>query len=421
MPRRGRCVGRGGVTKALKLSAAAARRIAIAAQGLDKARPAKPTRRHVEQTLKRLGVLQIDAVNVVARAHYMPLFSRLGPYDTALLDAVWLGKKRCSFEYWGHEASILPHDAHALFRWRMEGAVKGEDVRGYAANEAWMKYAKENRAYLDAVRAELRDRGPLRASELSDAGARQGPWWGWSDGKRAMEYLFRIGEVTTSTRRGFERVYDFSERVLPGHIHTAPTPSRADAIRMLAARALDALGVATVGDVKDYYRLRPHDAKQAMGELVEAGAALPVEVEGWRDRGYLAPSARTPRRIEAAALLNPFDPLIWRRERVQRLFGFDYTIEIYVPQAKRVYGYYVLPFLLGEQLAARVDLKADRAGDALLVQAAHLEPGADKAAVADALAQELDAMRGWLGLARLSVARRGDLAAALAKAARAPG
>lgn len=400
----------------LKLSAAAAARIAIAAQGLDRPRPAKPTRRHVEAVLQRLGVLQIDAVNVVARAHYMPLFSRLGAYDPALLDAIWLGKKRSTFEYWGHEASILPYDAHALFRWRMEGAVKGEDVRGYAATEAWRRYAKENRAYLDAVRSELRDRGPLSASELSEPGERRGPWWGWSDGKRAMEYLFRTGEVTTAARRGFTRIYDFSERVLPAHVHAAPTPQRADAIRALAQRALSSLGVATMGDIKDYYRLRPHDAKQALAELVEAGAALPALVEGWKQPAFLDPGARTPRRLEARALLNPFDPLIWRRERVQRLFGFDYTIEIYVPQDKRIWGYYVLPFLVGQALAARVDLKADRAGDALLVRAAHIEPHADPASAAEALAGELHELRRWLGLSALRVARRGDLARALSTA-----
>lgn len=405
------------MTKALRLSAASAARIAIAAQGLDKPRPEKPTRRHVEATLQRLGVLQIDAVNVVARAHYMPLFSRLGAYDPALLDAIWLGNKRSTFEYWGHEASILPHDAHALFRWRMEAAIQGESVRGYAANEAWRAYAKENKRYLDNVRAELRDRGPLGASELTEAGERKGPWWGWSDGKTAMEYLFRTGEITTAQRRGFERIYDFSDNVHPAHVTSAPTPSRADAVRTLAQRALASMGVATLGDIKDYYRLRPHDAKQAIAELVESGAALPVEIEGWRDKAYLDPNARTPRKIEARALLNPFDPLIWRRDRIQRLFDFDYTIEIYVPQEKRIYGYYVLPFLLGDRLAARVDLKADRANDALLVQAAHIESGADPKVTAEALAAELEELRIWLGLARTIIAKRGALAPALAKAA----
>lgn len=387
-----------------------ARRIAIAAQGLDKPRPAKPTRGHVEKVIARLGVLQIDAVNVVARAHYMPLFSRLGAYDVGALDAAWLGRKRSCFEYWGHEASILPYDAHALFRWRMEEAVRGE---GRSAR--WVSYADRERAYLDDVIAEVRDRGALGASELANAGDRKGPWWGWSDGKVAMEYLFKTGALTTASRRGFERLYDLPERVHPAHVLEAQTPAPQDAIRTLAARALAAMGVATVADIADYFRLPPAAAKQAVAELVETGEALPASVPDWRHAAYLHANARAPRVLHAVALMSPFDPLVWNRARVERIFGFDYRIEIYVPQEKRVFGYYVLPFLLGDRFAARVDLKADRAAGALVVQAAHIEPDADAQEVAPALAAELETLRDWLGLERMKVVRKGGLARPLAQ------
>lgn len=400
------------MAQVLKLSPALARRIAIAAQGLDKPRPAKPTRAHVERVIARLGVLQIDAVNVLARAHYMPLFSRLGAYDPVLLDAVWLGKRRSCFEYWGHEASILPYTAHRLFRWRMEDAL-----RGAGAHARWIQYAGANRDYLDAVRAEVRDRGPLGAGELTNPGQRKGPWWGWSDGKLALEFLFKTGELTTAARRGFERIYDLPERVHPAEILAAPAPARTCAIRELAAHALSAMGVATAADIADYYRLPPHDAKRAMAELAEAGRALPAHVEGWRHAAYVDPDARTPRKTAAAALLSPFDPLVWNRARVERMFAFDYRIEIYVPQAKRTYGYYVLPFLQDDAFTARVDLKADRAASTLVVQAAHLEPGAALASTAPALAAELAAMRAWLGLERTKIVRKGALAGALAKLA----
>jgi len=404
------------VNKPLKLSNAAARRIALAAQGFDKPRPEKATRWHVEATIARLGVLQIDAVNVLARAHYLPLYSRLGAYDAALLDNVWLGKKRSTFEYWGHEASILPHSAHPLFRWRMEAARKGEPFRngvGETHAARWRAYAKTQKKFLRTVIDEIADRGPLGASELSVAGERKGPWWGWSDGKLATEYLFRIGDLTTGARRGFERIYDLPERVHPSHVHEAPTPSREDAVRTLTLNALAAMGVATLDDLVDYFRVPKAYTRIAIAELVESGAALPVQIEGWAKPAFLHARAKTPRRIETAALLAPFDPVVWHRERALALFGFDYRIEIYVPQPQRRYGYYVLPFLLNDTLAARVDLKTDRANDALLVQAAHLEPGADRAATAEALARELDTMRAWLGLARVQVMKRGDLAAAL--------
>lgn len=399
------------MSKPVKITQAQARRIAIAAQGLDRPRPAKATRAHVERVIARLGALQIDAVNVVARAHYMPLYTRLGAYNPALLDAAWLGRKRSCFEYWGHEASILPYDAHPLFRWRMAGA----GAQG-ARHARWVQWEKEQRAFLDDVLGEVRARGALAASELTNAGERRGPWWGWSDGKLAMEFLFKTGELTTAARRGFERLYDLPERVHPAHVLAAATPSDADAIRAIAARALAAMGVATVADIADYFRLAPAAAKRACAELIESGTAAPAAVEGWRNGALVDANARAPGRIEACALVSPFDPLAWNRARVERVFGFDYRIEIYVPAAKRRYGYYVLPFLMGDALVARVDLKADRAGGALVVQAAHLEPGADAAKVAPALAGELETMRAWLGLERTRINRRGDLAAALGRA-----
>ncbi len=396
--------------EAITISTAAARRIAIAAQGLDRPRPARPTRVHVDRVIARLGVVQIDAVNVVARAHYMPLFSRLGAYDVGALDAAWLGRNRSCFEYWGHEASILPYDMHALFRWRMDAAARGEGR--YARLTA---YAKRERSFLDDVVAEVRDRGPLGASELTNAGPRKGAWWGWSDGKVAMEYLFRIGAMTTAARRGFERVYDLPERVHPDHVLGQSTPAPEDAIRALAGRALAAMGIATLADISDYFRLPPAASRRAVGELVEMGLARPAIVPGWRHGAFLDSSARTPRRVAAAALVSPFDPLIWNRGRVERVFDFNYRIEIYVPAPKRTFGYYVLPFLHGDRFVARVDLKADRARDTLIVQAAHLEADADAHETAPALAAELDALRTWLGLKRVKIVRKGDLAGTLAK------
>jgi uncharacterized protein len=401
-----------------KLSLAAARRIAIAAQGLDHPRPAAPAPRHVRATVARLGLLQIDSVNVLQRAHYLPLFARLGAYDTALLDGqAYRGRRRCFFEYWGHEASLLPCDAYPLLRWRMEAASRGERV--YSGLVA---FARRKRKLIDRVRAEVEARGPLSASELETGAAKgAGGWWGWSDAKRAIEWLFWCGEVTTATRRGagFERVYDLTTRVLPQAALDAPVPSRDEAQRVLLLRAAAASGVATAGDLADYFRLPPHDAKRRLAELVEAGALLPATVEGWRNPAYLHPDARLARRVEARALLAPFDPLVWERDRAERLFGFRYRIEIYTPAHRRVHGYYVLPFVLGDRLVARVDLKADRAERLLRVQGAHGEPGFEYGATAEALALELRAMAAWLGLDGVAVAGRGDLAPRLADALKA--
>lgn len=395
------------------LSAATARRIALAAQGFAELRTDGPVGvRQIRRVIDRLGLLQIDSVNVLVRAHYLPLFSRLGRYDTALLDRLaWGGRKRTLFEYWGHEASLLPLDAQPLLRWRMARVAIGA-----AGFKNWtVRYGQERRAFIEAVRRQIEDRGPLSAADLTEGGKSAGKWWGWSEGKQALEWLFIAGQVTTSGRRGaFERVYDLTERVIPAEVMARPTPDDGEAQRMLLRIAARALGVATEYDLRDYFRLRPEDTKARLAELVEAGELLPVTVEGWTHAAYLDPQAHFARSIDARALLVPFDPLIWERERAERLFGFRYRIEIYTPLEKRQFGYYVLPFLLGDRLVARVDLKADRANSRLLVHAAHAEPGAKPAEIAEPLRAELRLMADWLGLETLAIARKGPLARALA-------
>ncbi|MFO1083528.1 MAG: crosslink repair DNA glycosylase YcaQ family protein [Reyranellaceae bacterium] len=397
-----------------KLSAAAARRIALAAQGFAADRPAGAVNAgHVKRTIDRLGLLQIDSVNVLARAHYLPLFSRLGNYDAGHLDRLAWGRKsqRSLFEFWAHEASLLPLDSQPLLRWRMQRAAENSDN----GKGKLRQFRREKAAYIDEVLREIADRGPIAASELSNGGAGRGAWWGWSDGKLAVEWLFFAGLVTTATRRGtFERVYDLTERVLPEHIRALPTPSAEEAQRQLLRLSARALGVATEFDLRDYFRLGVADTKARLAELVEAGSLLPVDVEGWNYPAYLDPEARQPRRIEARALLAPFDPLIWERDRTERIFDFFYRIEIYTPKAKRKHGYYVLPFLLGDRLVGRVDLKADRATSTLAVPALHLEPGCEARTVAGPLSEELRSMADWLGLEKVSLPRAGALAKAMA-------
>ncbi len=404
------------MSRSASLSAAQARRIALAAQGFGRSRgddgTGPPGARQLLATVGRLGVVQIDSVNVLARAHYLPLFSRLGPYDRDRFDqASWRAPRRL-FEYWGHEASLLPVGLQPLLRWRMERA----------ADEAWRgvrRVATDQPELVARVLEDVRARGPVTAGQLAEDERPRptGPWWDWSDVKRAVAWLFWSGQITSAWRRGFERWYDLPDRVLPRAVVAAPTPSRADAQRELVRIAARALGVAAERDLRDYFRLPAADAKARVAELVEAGELERVQVEGWRTPGYLWPGARIPRTVRARALLGPFDPLIWERERTERLFGFRFRLEIYVPAPKRVHGYYVLPFLLGDRLVARVDLKADRAAGALLVQAAWAEDGAP-AQTAVELAGELASMAGWLGLERVEVRRRGDLAGALRRAVR---
>lgn len=391
------------------LSPKTARRIALAAQGFGRAQPAAAARSHVRDVARRLGVIQIDSVNVVTRTHYLPGFSRLGDYPREALESEAWGTRRGLFEYWGHEASLLPLELQPLLRWRMERARDGAMWTGLS------RFGREKRDYIDGVLAEIERRGPVTGGDFAD-GPRGAPgWWSWSDGKRALEWLFWAGLITTKTRNGFERVYDLTERALPARIVDLPTPTEADAQRELVRISARAMGVATAADLRDYFRLPLADARDRVAELVEAGELTPVAVKGWRQTAYLAAGARSPRKVTGAALLSPFDNLIWTRDRTERLFGTRVRLEIYTPAHKRTHGYYVLPFLEDEAITARVDLKSDRKAGTLLVQAAWREPDATPE-TAGRLAAELRRMAGWLGLEGVEVAGKGDLAEALSQA-----
>jgi uncharacterized protein YcaQ len=397
-----------------RLSAAAARRIALAAQGFGRPRPARPPSvNQIAALVSRLGVLQLDSVNVFSRAHYMPVFSRLGPYDRSRLDRIAghdTGRvDRRLVEYWAHEASLIPVELHPLFRWRMADVER----------EAWGSISRIARDQPDLVAQTLElvaEQGPIRAR---DTGAvrpppRAGHMWNWHEGKVALEYLFFTGQVSAARRVNFERLYDKTENVLAAEIRERPTPPASHAQRELVRVAARALGVATEPDLGDYFRLPRSVSKERVAELVATGELMAVDVEGWAVPAYLWPAARHPRNLHSRALLSPFDSLIWFRPRTERLFGFRYRIEIYTPAAQRVHGYYVLPFLLGDALVARVDLKSDRQRGALLVQGAFVEAGVDPGHVAAELAAELRLVAGWLGLDEVSVAGRGDLSAELA-------
>jgi uncharacterized protein YcaQ len=393
-----------------KLTAGEARRIALAAQGFATPRPTGPvSKRQLLKLIERLGVVQLDSVNVVSRTHYVPAFSRLGAYPRTMLEELAWAKKRPLFEYWAHEASLLPLSAQPLMRWRMQDAHDGVGTwKGVA------RFLRERRDFVDKVLQEISTRGPMAASELEMGHKGEGGWWGWSEAKRAVECLFWTGELTTATRRGtFERVYGLPEKVLPRAVIEAPTPAREDAQRELYRRAIRAMGIATAKDLRDYFRMPVEGAKARMAELVEDGSMVPVTVKGWREQAYVDPAAKRPRRVDAQALLSPFDNLIWFRERTERMFAVRYRIEIYTPAAKRTHGYYVLPFLEGDALTARVDLKSDRKAGVLIVQASHAEPWASDATPVR-LAQELKLMAGWLGLESVRVEPKGDLATALA-------
>jgi hypothetical protein len=386
-----------------------ARRIALGAQGFGQARPdGEIGRRQLTRLVERLGAIQIDSVNVVSRTHYLPAFSRLGPYSRPLFEELAWGKKRPLFEYWAHEASLLPLATQPLLRWRMADAHDGVGTwKGIA------RLLRERRDFVEQVLEEIGERGPMTASELEMGHKGNGGWWGWSDAKRALEALFWTGELTAATRRGtFERVYGLPEKVLPKAILETPTPEREAAQRELLKIAARAMGIATERDLRDYFRMGVAESRARLGELVEAGDLIPVVVKGWREPAFLDPAARRPRRIDAGALLSPFDNLIWFRERTERMFGVRVRLEIYTPAEKRTHGYYVLPFLEGDAITARVDLKADRKAGVLIVQASHAEPWASEA-TAVRLADELKLMAGWLGLERVRIERRGDLAGAL--------
>lgn len=392
------------------LSLEQARRISLCAQGFASPRPAgRVDRRHFRRVLRQIGLLQLDSVNVLERSHYLPLWSRLGGYAKPALDA-YTARSGELFEYWGHEASLLPANLHPLFRWRMEEWRPGRRLQAVLDSEP---------DYVESVYSEVVARGPLRASELSDPGDRRGPWWGHGKGKTALDWLFAKGRLTAFRDANFGRLYDLPERVIPHEHLSAPPVPKPAAFRELLLLAAQHHGVGTAVDLADYYRLHRPTARSVLTELVRAGKLLEAEVRGWRSPAYLHPAAKLPRQLTCAALLSPFDPVVWERDRAERLFNFRYRIEIYVPQPKRVYGYYVLPFLLDGDLVARLDLKAERKQRALLVQASYVERGHSPHAVAARLAPELHALAQWLDLGRVQLARRGNLAAALRKALRA--
>ncbi|NUR74066.1 MAG: winged helix-turn-helix domain-containing protein [Hamadaea sp.] len=388
-----------------------ARRIALAASGFGgRALAAPPTGRHLRRVVESTGLLQIDSVNVLQRAHYLPAYSRIGPYETALLDRGSSRRPRWLFEYWAHEASLVPVELQPDLRWRM----------ATAREKAWggpRSIARERPELVEWVLAEVADRGPVTAAEIeADVPKPKGDNWGWnwSDVKKALEFLFYEGSVTSAGRNtSFARRYDLTSRVLPAEVVGAPTPAAADAHRRLVERAARALGVAAEAELRDYFRLPVDGARQAIADLVDGEVLVPVQVKGWKPQAYLHREAPRPRRFTGGTLISPFDPLIWERGRTERLFGLRYRIEIYVPEPQRVHGYYVLPFLQGERFTARVDLKADRKAGVLRVPAAWLEPGADPESTAPALRAELDRLAGWLGLSGVDKAERGDLAAFL--------
>lgn len=391
-----------------RLTMAQARRIALAAQGFGVRRPDRPvTMRHVQGQLTRLAQFQIDSINVVERAHYLPLFSRLGPYDTAVLDRAAQQAPRRAFEYWGHAASLIDVTLQPALRFRMQRAGR----------EAWggvRRIHQEQPGLVARVREDLASRGPLTAREIDHVEAedrsRDNWGWNWSAVKTALEWLFWSGEVTSAARNAqFERIFDLPERVLPDAVLTVPDPSAEESHRVLVRRAAAALGVASLSCLADYFRLNAGETRVAVADLVTAGELEPVNVTGWDRPAWVWAGARRPRRIVARALVSPFDSLVFERRRLGELFGFDYRIEIYVPAAKRRYGYYVYPFLLGEAFAARVDLKADRGTGVLRVVSAWLEPGWDPAYVATELCAELVLLAGWLGLSGIEVLDGGDL------------
>ncbi|MDQ2722054.1 MAG: winged helix DNA-binding domain-containing protein [Actinomycetota bacterium] len=403
-----------------EMSASTARRAALAAQGFaDRPPTGVHTRRHVQQVLDRVQLLQLDSVSVAVRAHYMPMFSRLGAYDRAVLDAAaWstsARRPRLLVEFWAHEAALLSVHDWPLLRWRMRAREKAGSPR---TDQVLARSPALPAAVLDTVRA----LGPCTAGQLErhlEAGlsGRRGSWWDRTDTKIVCEWLFGIGELSTATRIGFQRHYELTSRVIPEQL-LALDIGESDAVRALVERSARALGVATEPDLRDYFRLTPQQCRTAIAELVTEGVLQPVSVSGWSAPSYRHRDARTPRTIQRTSLLSPFDSLVFYRPRTERLFDFRYRLEIYTPAAKRVHGYYVYPFLLGDRLVARVDLKSDRQACTLWVLGAFAEAGEPDAVLAPALATALTEMAQWLGLATVRVGDRGDLASALAGALR---
>ena len=386
------------------LSAAQARRLHLHAQGFGEKRPTgRVDKRHVRKVFERLGLIQIDSVNVLVRSHYLPLFSRLGAYDRSLLDR-FAYQDHEAFEYWGHEASLVHSELHPLLRWRMAGEHQWGGVRRIIEDRADL---------VEELCALVLAEGPASAGDLDATERKKGPWWGWGDTKVALEHLFYVGRVGAVRRGSFERAYCDPKTVVPPEVLARPTPTDREALVGLLEHAARGHGVGTAKDLGDYFRLPIKVVRPLLEEMANDGIVDRVEVDGWKHPAYVHPDAHLPRWVKACALVSPFDSVMWERDRVERVFGFTYRIEIYVPKPKRTYGYYVLPFLLGDRFVARVDLKADRAASALLVQSAFAEDGVDHLEVAERLAEELRLMADWLGLDDVLVKDRGDLAPTL--------
>ena len=383
------------------LSIADARRMALAAQGFDTARPkTKATQRHVDALISRLGVIQIDSVNVLVRSQELPLFARLGNHDRNAIPRATQQQKL--FEYWGHEAAHLPVDLHPLFRWKMDAARTGR-----VTHWGLTSFYEENKAFVKRTLKHVEKHGPTTSRELSTRTEKKGTWWDWDEAKVALEYLFLTGELMSRGRgTDFARIYDTPERVLPQQIFDAPTPSEHDARKQLLIRSTIAQGVATASDLADYYRQKLATVKPLIDELLEEGELRAVEVEGWMEKAFVHRKAKLPKELHATALLSPFDSLVWCRPRNERLFNFHYRIEIYTPKEKRKFGYYVLPFMLNGEMVGRVDMKADRASGVLLAQSVHTEKGVKRSSINEALTAELEAMATWLGLDRVQIGRR---------------
>ncbi len=383
----------------LQLSRDEARRLALAAQGFG-GRSASPGPQRLQRLVEQLGVLQIDSVNALVRSHYLPLFSRLGAYRQERLDQLaWgTGQSRALFEYWGHEASLLPLELYPLLRWRMRQAANGQGIYKHMA-----RFGREQQPLIRQVLQAVREQGALGAGSLTRRTGPAGPWWDWSAEKHALEWLFAAGEVTVAARRGFERLYDVPERVFPTALEQ-PEVGQAEAQRRLLLIAAGALGVASEADLRDYFRLETADTRLRLAELAEAGELQQVQVEGWRHSGWCRGTPSLPARLAPSALLSPFDSLIWARERTERLFGFHYRLEFYTPPAKRVYGYYVMPFLYRGRLVGRVDLRSERAAGQLAVHALHEEAGGLDAPMLAELAAQLQRLSAWLGLEQVRVA-----------------
>ncbi|MDA2969160.1 MAG: winged helix DNA-binding domain-containing protein [Actinomycetota bacterium] len=376
-----------------ELTIVEARSLALAAQGFDKPRTkTKSTTADAVAVIKKLGVIQIDSVNVLVRSQELPLFSRLGDHDrNAIPKATLQGK---IFEYWGHEAAHLPVELHPVFRFKMHAARSGK-----LKHWGLTSFYADNKAFVKRILKHVEINGSTSARELSTRTTKKSSWWDWDEAKTALEYLFLTGELMSCGRGSdFARVYDTLERVLPKKILQLPSLSETDARKELLVRSVRAQGVATLRDLADYYRQKPAVVKPLVGELVEQGVLREVAVDGWQDKAYVHRSAKLPRKLYATALLSPFDSLVWCRPRNERLFDFHYRIEIYTPKEKRKFGYYVLPFMMNGQMVGRVDLKADRENSKLLVQSVHTERGVKRSAVNDALTTELRLMASWLGL-----------------------